>query len=183
MYNNVGVLVDGRAEQLFFEAALPGCRVRRILPNGRNVSLELIGEKIIDGHNSFGGYVDTLIAKLDREQRPASCSTMAQELKSILDKAKISRPTILAIADRCLENWILADDARISELTGSNYTYCHEGRMGKSTLSNILSQTSMSFVETSRHLLSSKASNISASSVSFDAFSKNVHFSWYWIEQ
>jgi hypothetical protein len=182
MYSNVGVLVDGRAEELFFRATLPGCRIRRNIPNGRDVSLDLIFDAIQIGHETFSGAVDTVIVKIDREQRAESFEAIVQALEQKILNAGIIRPTILALADRCLENWILADDVQISEICGADYDYIHEGAMGKSILMNALqANAKLPYVKTSKLLISASPNNIRANSQSFAHFADAIDFDWHWL--
>ena len=184
MYNNVGVLVDGRAEDLFFRATLPGCKIRRIIPNGRDVPLELIVEAVKIGHESFCGETSVAIVKIDREQRKESCDDILSSLNDMIESSGITRPTIVALPDRCLENWILADDARISALCGTDYDYIHEGQMGKPILNNILGGgAKIPYVKTSKLLISASAQSIRTKSSSFSKFATDVIFDWDWLER
>ena len=182
MFSSIGVIVDGRAEEEFFKATLPGCRTRRNLCNGRDVPLERIARDIITSCESFAEPISAIIAKIDREQRNESRAEIFLTLSDLIADKVRPRLVILAIADRCLENWILADVDKMKELSGLEaYSYDYEGRQGKPILRNVLSAGDIPFIKTARLLAGSNSDCIRRNSASFSHFSSLITFAWPWM--
>lgn len=102
-------LVEGDLEKAFVENVCPGAPVRKVIPNGVDVTLEVVTERIITHLRllSRRGYSPILII-LDREGRPFSCDEMKIRLDGMI-KAQGGSGYLIGVCDRKIENWIIAD--------------------------------------------------------------------------
>ncbi len=109
---NPAFIVDGFTEQLIIQQLCPNRPIRRSI-NGKDVSLKRAAAEIVAIIRRLNNRNYPIIILTDREERPDSFLTMATELKrEILEQLpSINKPADIRIgvADRMIENWILAD--------------------------------------------------------------------------
>jgi hypothetical protein len=83
--------------------------VRLLQCNGDNVALEAIVKRIITQCILLHGKYHPIIVVVDREDRVKSAVDIASELLSLVRAEDITDELVLAVADRNIENWIIAD--------------------------------------------------------------------------
>jgi Domain of unknown function (DUF4276) len=109
---NPAFIVDGLTERNIIHKLCPGCPIKPSM-NGKDVSLKRMAEGIVVIIRALNNRNYPIVVITDREQRPHDFLTMATELKrEILEQLpSINKPVDIRIgvADRMIENWILAD--------------------------------------------------------------------------
>jgi hypothetical protein len=147
---NPAYLVEGDLEQKFIQKLCPGCPVRKINCNGDDVSLEAIGKRVGTLGRLLHKRHSPLIVVFDREGRTETAQAIEVNLSEVLKEEAIQVPVVIGVADRHVENWILADyetfagSARISRgLPLRSF----EGKKGKSAIKKALG-SNRSYVET-----------------------------------
>lgn len=119
-------LVEGHLEKFFLQEICPGSRVQKVVPNGKNVSAQVIVKHLIT-HIRMGFRAnDDVIIICDREGRSESADKLRdsiyEELKSShgIEKDSIQ----IFIADRMIENWIVAgkypEEKKIDGINGKS---------------------------------------------------------------
>jgi hypothetical protein len=108
-------LVDGHLEQYFIQQVCPDHPVRRIGCNGHSVSLEAIAKHIASHCRLFDNRYYPIIIIIDREDRDETACEIKNSLITLLQKEGVKDSLIVAVADRMIENWILADQSVIKE--------------------------------------------------------------------
>lgn len=112
--DNVAFLVDGHLEQRFVQRVCPGKPVRRLNCNGRNVSAEAIAKRVATQCRLMKGRHYPIVVWVDLEDRPISYHKFIEEITNEIHKLDVADELIIGVADRCIENWIIAD----SEVSG-----------------------------------------------------------------
>jgi hypothetical protein len=78
--------------------------------NGKDVSLRAIAKKIYGLIEANGGKNYPVIIVLDKEERDIDFNVMASEVEKLIKEIPgVSQEIIVAVADRMIENWVLAD--------------------------------------------------------------------------
>jgi len=170
--NKSAFIVEGHLEQYFIQATCPGRPVRRLECNGHNVSVAAIAKRIMTHCHLFNNNYYPIIVMIDREDRHETSTQICSLILSEVRGLGITDNIIIGIADRMIENWILADpdiinqcQNKIKDVPAASY----EGFLGK----NIISQYLRSYQETTDGvdlLLKCRASHIKNSSPSFADF-------------
>jgi hypothetical protein len=169
--SNAVFLVDGHLEQKFLQRICPNRPVRRINCNGRNVSVMAIGDRIATQCRLLNNRYYPVIIVIDREDRTLTANEFATELLNQIRIFGINDDIILGIADRMIENWILADHNTLNQYPGKKQnipTSC-EGDHGKNIIKSCLSHYHETTVGVDL-LETCKPSTMIANSSSFKAF-------------
>ena len=143
-------LVEGDLEQKFIQNVCPGCPVRKINCNGDDVSLEAIGKRVGTLGRLLHKRCSPLVVVFDRERRTDTAQMIEVNLSEILEHEAIQVPIVVGVADRHIENWILADYetfARSAGISKSVPVRSFEGKKGKSAVKRALG-ANRSYVET-----------------------------------
>ncbi len=138
-------LVEGRMEQRIVQRLCDGVPVRLIGANGRDVTPTAIAKRAAPLIRLLKNYYPIVIV-FDREARKLSCAAIEAELRQALKAHKVERDDlIIGIADRMIENWILAC-SQVRRKYGLLES-C-EGKDGKAILSLALERNGKSYHET-----------------------------------
>ena len=179
-------LIDGFSEKLILDKLCPGHPIRRIDMNGKDVSIEALGKTIGSLIRLLNNRNYPIIIIIDREQRTETRQEILKGLLDALEKQGISIDQIrIGIADRMLENWILADwenfRNEIGQPTLKKPCATFEGLNGKSMIRKYLKE----YQETTdavRLMVSSNPDRIRENSSSFnDLISSMTDLDCSWI--
>jgi hypothetical protein len=141
---NPAFLVDGHMEQKIIQTLCPGAPVRRINCNGRDVPMHVLAKFINTNIRLLGNNHWPLIILVDREGRDTSRQQLIRELRKCLDEYGHAGQSRLGMADRMVENWILADIdvvKRVYNIDSNNLNMPadhYEGVGGKAKLREIV---------------------------------------------
>jgi len=105
---NPAFLVDGQMEQRIVQKLCPGHPVRLIGCNGENVSMAAVA-KSLNANIRMLKRNHPIIIVLDRERRSQTTDELIAELSLLLDNYGHQGQYVIGMADRTIENWILAD--------------------------------------------------------------------------
>lgn len=132
--SNPAFFVDGHLEQKFIQKYCPGAPVKLINCNGKNVVIDQIGKRVASLIKTMNNRNHPLIVIIDREDRENSASQIEKELKKSIQNHGINYEILIGVADRMIENWILADEDVMSEHIGYDRNAVYEGSNGKSEI-------------------------------------------------
>jgi len=169
--SNAAFLVDGHLEQKFIQRTCFCRPVRRINCNGRNVAISVIAKRIATQCRLLGNRCHPIIVIIDREDRLETSRELSSSLLDYLRKEGIIDTFIIGVADRMIENWILAD-AEIVNHHESNIKATppySEGCNGKNVLERCLDHYHETTIGVEL-LLNCRASRINENSQSFSDF-------------
>ena len=108
--SNPAFIVDGFTEKLIINRICPGKPVRRTDLNGKSVTIQAIANKVHSLIRLLGNRHYPIVIVIDREQRKEDCKTISATLLAELKTKGLSDQDIrVSVADRMLENWIIAD--------------------------------------------------------------------------
>lgn len=110
----IGFLVDGQMEQDVIQALCPGSPVRRINCNGDAVAVAAIAKRVASLARLMQRRCKKLIVVFDREKRKESSIALEQEFMACLKDEGFEGNITAVVADRCTENWILADSSSLA---------------------------------------------------------------------
>ena len=132
-------LVDGHLEKKVVQNLCPGSVVRIINCNGDSVKLKVIAKKIASQIRLLGNRNYPIVIVIDRENRTESASQISKSLQDELAMHDLSVEIIIGVADRMIENWILADKQMLSEEFPNtiNTNIPVEGSHGKNKIKKI----------------------------------------------
>lgn len=103
-------IVDGFTERNILQNICPGMPIRRIDLNGKNVSLEAMSKRIASIIRVLNNNYYPIIILVDKEERSLTYLQMQTKLKELIVNEGINNCDLrIGVADRMLENWILAD--------------------------------------------------------------------------
>lgn len=109
---NPAFIVDGLTEKNILEKLCPGKSIRLSI-NGKDVSLKKMAEKIVTIIRALDNRNYPIVILTDREKRNDDFLKVANDLKQevvkILKEKNIDVDIRIGVADRMIENWILAD--------------------------------------------------------------------------
>lgn len=131
----IALFVEGMTEKLVIQKICPGIPIK-IINNGKDVSPLIIAKQIATLFRLLNNRHYPVVVILDREERALTADEFAAQIVGCLSRLEI--PTdqiILAIPDRMIENWILADP-NCSPCISADEEY--EGTDGKSVLTRLL---------------------------------------------
>jgi hypothetical protein len=165
-------LIDGRMEKIILQKMHIDSPIRILDVNSKNTRISTIAERVIILRNSYSKRCDYIIIIFDREGRTDSSKKIISELKTELLNRGIKDRLLIAVADRMIENWILADwdsfkkNVRVNK---KNPSPPFEGRNGKSIIKQFL-PTYQETTDGVELFLDSKASEMKKNSQSFNNF-------------
>jgi len=163
-------LVDGHLEKKFIQQICPGKTVRILNCNGKDVHMSAIAERIATQCRLLKGKYYPIIIVIDRECRDESFLEIKNSLTQEVKNLQVNDQLIIAVADRMIENWIVADIATVSKYSSKVVSHKeYDGKHGKNILTKILKN----YHETTDGvslLVSCYASRIRANSPSFGSF-------------
>ena len=166
-------LVDGDLEKKFFQRKCPKTTVKKIGCNGRDVSLDEIAKRVATQIRTLGGKCFPIVIVIDRESRPEDTATISVTLLEKIKSEGITDHLIVAVADRMIENWILADYQNVLTYDGAKplkkALQTFDGENGKATLKRIIPNYHETTIGVDL-LCNSRTSIMSQSSNSFESF-------------
>jgi len=113
--SNPAFIVDGFTERNIVQTICPGKPIRRTDLNGKNVSLEAMSKRIASLIRLLNNRNYPIIILVDKEDRNMSNTTMCAELKRLIIEQGIDDIELkIGVADRMIENWIIADWKKIT---------------------------------------------------------------------
>ena len=108
--SNPAFIVDGFTEKLIIQKICPGQPISRTDLNGRDVSIQAIAKKIASLIRLFNNRNYPIIVLIDKEERDMSTVEIIEELETqIIENGIIDCDLRIGVADRMIENWIIAD--------------------------------------------------------------------------
>lgn len=174
-------LVEGHMETHFVRSTYANAIVQRPFPNGRDVALEIIVECIIDALETVGGGIYRIIILLDREQRTLESCDIAAFILSSVRSAFPTRRFFVGVADRQIENWIVADEEFVRNRFGlASYTYAGDGTYGKGVLDTLCGNDLRGPKDKALMLKACSATRSAQGSQSLRAFVSSIDFGWRW---
>jgi hypothetical protein len=181
-------LVEGDLEQRFIQGACPGQPVQKIGLNGKSVSIPAIAKRLGTQGRLLQRRYQPLVVVFDREGRSQTCTEIEAELRDLLQFEDINVELIIGIADREIENWILADwdvFARCSRCDTEQPAHNFEGTHGKHKLKHFLpkGETYTETIQGCAWLKKCRPKEIAKRSPSFAAFLARLqHLECWWLE-
>lgn len=138
--NNAAFLVDGHQEMKFLQKICPGRTVRRLNLNGNSVVSSALAERIASFCRLFQSRYYPIVIWVDREDREASASEFANELEQAIRAEGVTDDIVVGVADRAIENWILADKETVRPYCdeGTRYPQQSDGFNGKSRMKKLV---------------------------------------------
>ena len=138
--NKFAFFVDGHLEKKFIQKACPKTIVRILNCNGRDVVMSAIAKRIATQCRLLGGKYYPIIIVIDREERTQSASELCDELTNKIRQNGVNDEIIIGVADRMIENWILADEDCFSHLAQKKFKTCSitDGLHGKNKLASCI---------------------------------------------
>jgi len=126
---NPAFIVDGFTERNVIQNICPGAPIRRTDLNGKDVSIEAMAKKIASLIRVLNNRHYPIVILVDKESRNISCKEMIQKLEDAIKNEGITNLDLrIGVADRMIENWILADwDKLKSEKEKPSNTDCING--------------------------------------------------------
>lgn len=116
MKGNPAFIVDGFTEKNIIDKICPNRPIRRTDLNGKDVTLDKIAERLETYLRLFNNKYYPIIIIIDKEDRDQSCAEIIKYLKNKLDDAGFKNDDIrISIADRMIENWLIADTKIFNE--------------------------------------------------------------------
>jgi hypothetical protein len=185
MMKKPAFLVEGHLEKKFVQKACPNAVVRLLQCNGDNAALTAIAKRIVTHCRLLRGRIHPLIVVLDREDRRQTATEISDELLALVRQDGVKDDLIVAVSDRNIENWILADIQTVIELhpcAQTCWTRSPDGFNGKSRLKKTIKY----YHETTTgvDLLLKCRANIMRCSPSFDYFFKRIdHLECWWLQR
>lgn len=162
-----GFLVDGVTEQRFVQSVCSNRPVKLINCNGSKVSVEAIAKRVASLIRLWGGKCFPVVVLIDRETRLEAADFLCQSLVDAIREEGIQDQLIVGVADRMVENWMLADPALWPGMPDSENV---DGSHGASVLKRLSSYDKAA--NGPGILAASRASEIRRRSASFLAFSE-----------
>jgi hypothetical protein len=109
---NPAFIVDGFTELTIIQKICPNRPIRRSI-NGKDVSLKRTAAEIVTIIRTMNNRYYPIIILTDREKRPDDFLTVAAELNREVVEQLATKNVVadirIGVADRMIENWILAD--------------------------------------------------------------------------
>lgn len=182
---NPAFLVDGHLEKKFVQKICPGKVVRIIGCNGKSVQMSAIAKKVASHCRLLKGKCYPIIIIIDRESRSTSCEEIREELLMEMQSHNVKDNVIIGVADRMIENWILADYKTVEEncKTIKKLSGCQDGSHGKKVISECMTgkyhETTVGVM-----LLDKCRASIMRTSKSFESFFDQLtEIKCHWLER
>lgn len=177
----IAALVEGHTEAHFIKLSYGNSIVQRPFPNGRDVSIDIIVESIVDAMETIGGNINHIIILLDREGRAVSWREIFSHVLEKSTEIFAGRNIYMGLTDRHIENWILADESFIADKFAiESYSYAGDGTYGKSILESICGNTLRGPVDKAMMLKAISSIRGGEKSPSLEAFRSSIAFDWAW---
>ncbi len=136
--SNPAFIVDGYTELKIVQNICPGRPVKRTDLNGNTVTFQAIAKKIASQIRLMSNRYYPIIILIDKEQRDVTFTEMANQIRQLLiDEGLGDQDIRIGIADRMIENWIIADWEKLTG-TLANKPLQTDGSNGTSVLKKIL---------------------------------------------
>lgn len=179
-------IVEGQTEKLFLSSVCAGSPIRTLELNGKDVALDAIIGKIESLSVLLKGRFSPIVVVFDREDRELSADGIAQKVADALSARRPSDRYVIGVADRMIENWILADweSLRVSipELPATQPRT--EGINGKAHLRSLLGARGYSAtIDGPKLLRKARASFVQRTSSSFGALKRQLSVPCRWLSQ
>lgn len=108
--NNPAFIVDGFTEMRIVQEICPNKPVRRLDLNGKDVTIAAMAKKISILIRALSNRHYPIIILVDKEKRNVTFEDMANQLgQALIGEGVINQDIRIGVADRMIENWILAD--------------------------------------------------------------------------
>lgn len=126
---NPAFIVDGFTERNIIQNICPGAPIRRTDLNGKDVSIEAMAKKIASLIRLLNNRHYPIVILVDKESRKISCEEMISKLEASIKSEGINDIDFrVGVADRMLENWIIADWDKLKTKKGKpSSTDCING--------------------------------------------------------
>lgn len=106
---SVAFLVDGQTEQRFIQLVCSGNPVQRLNLNGSSVSAEAIAKRAATQIRLWRGRHYPIVILVDLEDRSCDSSQLKAGIEQALSVEGICDRVLVGVANRMIENWVLAD--------------------------------------------------------------------------
>lgn len=107
-----GFLVDGLTEQRFIQNVCNNkVSVKLTNLNGKTVETTALAKRVASLIRIWKGRYSPIVVVVDREKRSESAKEFAANLLAKVREEEITDNLIVGVADRMLENWMIADPA------------------------------------------------------------------------
>lgn len=108
--SNPAFIVDGYTEKIIIQKLCPSQPVRRTDLNGKSVSISAIAKKVASLIRLLGNRYYPIVILVDKEQRDISFDIMAEQIREgIINEGIVNLDLRVGVANRMIENWIIAD--------------------------------------------------------------------------
>lgn len=161
-----GYLVDGITEQRFIQLVCKNVSVKLTNLNGKSVATSALAKRIASLIRIWKGRYHPIIIVVDREKRQESAEEFAADLLAKIRLEQIEDVLIVGVADRMIENWMIADP---SLWPGQNIPPNVDGTAGASIVKGYLDGSYDKVANGPQLLLRSRPKEISKRSPSFAA--------------
>lgn len=183
---NPAFFVEGHMEQRFITQVCKGSPVRRIGCNGDQVTMAGMARHLAPLIRLLSNNYP-LIVFFDRERRDESCEDLGNQLLAELVSFEVdTRNVVIGVADRTIENWIIADHSLHQRVDSLKDGACNtEGEFGKTLIRNALIETK-NYNETTTGVDLLKAMNPTVArqnSPSFDQFLEKIDLPCWWLDR
>jgi hypothetical protein len=173
-------------EKRFISDVCKGQPVRRIGCNGDQVSMAGMAKHLAPLLRLLENRYPRVVF-FDRERRDESCNELANQLLSELQEHGVdTENVVIGIADRTIENWILADSGMPENVDFLKAGTANvEGRFGKSIVRKAMLPT-VDYNETTTGVTLLKAMRPSVArqnSASFDHFLNQIDLQCWWLDR
>jgi len=176
----IAAIVEGHTEEHFIRATYASVHITRPIPNGRTVTTEVVIEAIIDALELIGGNISKVVVLLDREQRDLDAEAFIMAIRNGITPRCGARAIYIGVADRQIENWIIADEQEMRSRFDRTFKYPGDGCAGKTVLQSLSGGTSRGPRDTALLLKSCSATRSAGNSPSLSRFIQAIDFDWVW---
>lgn len=176
-------IVEGHMEQRFIQDICPGKTVLKLSCNGKDVSISRIASRVKSFINvKRNNYPFVII--FDREGREESCDDLRKSLIEELESRGVDQSKlIIGIADRMMENWMLADSDCIAEVQElKKHPKPCEGEFGERQIRKLIKtygKTTMGV----RMLKKMNPRKVAENSPSFRKLFEQINFECWWTDR
>jgi hypothetical protein len=140
--NNFAFIVEGDLEKNFIQSVCPNKVVVKIGCNGDKVAISEIGKRVASQARLLQKRHQLIIVIFDREERTESVNQLNKALRCYLENQDVQVLLAIGIADREIENWILADYEAFAISAGLNIKNVEskdfEGKCGKAIVKRLI---------------------------------------------
>jgi hypothetical protein len=108
---SLAFLVDGITEQRFIQRICPNRPVRVTGLNGKSVRTDALAKRLASLIRLWNGRYYPIVIVVDRECREEAAADFGASLQSCLRVEGVTDQIVVGVADRMIENWMIADPA------------------------------------------------------------------------